>query len=100
MAYRRSKAGVLEVGADNVADLPNLRQGLLELIVQLQGAVHPQSPIRQPDHGSSATHIDPVPHEGSAHGPDIFRDLLQGLTCTTPAQSASHTWTCCSPALL
>ena len=94
MAYRRSEAGVLKVGADDVADLPDLGQGLLELIVQLQGAVHPQGPIRQPDHCSSATHIDAVPQEGTAHRPDILRDLLQGLTCATSAQSARHEWVC------
>eukprot|EP00192_Tetraselmis_astigmatica_P019362 CAMPEP_0117657154 /NCGR_PEP_ID=MMETSP0804-20121206/5182_1 /TAXON_ID=1074897 /ORGANISM="Tetraselmis astigmatica, Strain CCMP880" /LENGTH=199 /DNA_ID=CAMNT_0005463595 /DNA_START=619 /DNA_END=1218 /DNA_ORIENTATION=+ len=54
---------MLKVGAHNVLDRPDILQGLPELLIQANRAVHPKGAVSQPDYCAAPSYVDAIPHE-------------------------------------
>ena len=78
----RGKGSVLKVGRSHMLELTQGLEGLLELLIKLHRAVHPERPILELHDSTAAPHINPKPSKRALCCVYVLASRLEHLSCT------------------
>ena len=81
-ACLRCEGSVLEVGSRYVFQVPNRFEGIFELLIKLDGTVHPEGAILQLHNSTTAAHIYPKPAKRTLCSVDTVASRPEHLSCT------------------